>query len=139
MYLTIATNFLDPMFPCEVRQQLLDNRFAKHLVILLVAFFWAAPDADYGDNFTVGQHVRNTLMIYVLYVASCKCTTIFLLPALALLVVEQGVAMYANKGAIAAHVRERHWLRVTALALIASGCAANVVAGDRRLFTIRCQ
>jgi hypothetical protein len=138
MYLTIATNFLDPMFPCEIRQKLIDNRFAKHIVILMVAFFWAAPDAQYDEGFTIREHARNTLFIYLLYLASCKCATTFLLPALGLLVVERGLALYSAKGGMddAEHTRRR--LRTVALVLITVGCVANASTTDNRAFTIRC-
>jgi hypothetical protein len=139
VYLTIATNFLDPMFPCEIRKWLLNNRLAKHVLILLVAFFWAAPDAQYDVGFTIREHARNTLFIYLLYLASCKCVTILLLPALGMLVVERALAMYSEKGGMEDATRVRRGLRMAALTLIGAGCVASASTASGRSFTIRCR
>jgi hypothetical protein len=72
------------MFPCEIRQKLIDNRFATHRHpdgrLLLGAGRPVTRDSP------IREHARNTLFIYLLYLASCKCATTFLLPALGLLV-----------------------------------------------------
>jgi hypothetical protein len=123
VYLTIATNFVSDMFPCDVRKALTENVFAKHLVVFMAVFFFVADETKDPDSTTTFRHyVWRTCFIYLLFVMSCKCHTAFLLPALALLFAGELVRAYSLRS------RRRADARLERLARWESGCKVAAVS-----------
>lgn len=97
-YLTIATNFVGDMFPCEVREALTNNVYAKHLVIFIVTFFFVTNGTDDPlSNKSFRHYVWRTCYVYLLFVLSCNCDTRFLLPALALMLIGEVIRSYTRR------------------------------------------
>lgn len=94
-YLTIATNFVGDMFPCDVRETLTNNVYAKHLVIFATVFFFVTNETnDPASTVSFRRYVWRTCYVYLLFIMSCNCDTRFLMPALALLFVGEIIRAY---------------------------------------------
>ena len=131
-YITIATNFLNDMFPCNLKQILQTNRYAKHLVIFMAILFFVTADkaADKAADKSFRQYIMKTFYIYGLYVLSCKCLGVLLIPALCMLFADQLIEAYIQR-----HPEDNSKLVLCTRTVLTRTSVAMIVLGAFMYFT----
>jgi hypothetical protein len=146
VYLTIATNFVGDMFPCDLRTLLMENVFAKHVVIFFATFFWVTSEGSDPESVTsFRRYVFRTCYLYLLFVLSCSCDIRLLLPALGALAVAEVTRAYtvraddAHSDLVRTLERVRFWLKCVAFSMIVLGSVVYFATRPlSEITTLRC-
>ncbi|KAG2487765.1 hypothetical protein HYH03_013610 [Edaphochlamys debaryana] len=122
-YVIMVAPYFDKFFSCDLQRLLTNSILAKHVVAVLSVFFVITlvntgqpgeqdekeADPEKKSQEPEGEkeeeknkrrfldHVKTTLLIYGLYLATTKAKLIFVLPMLILLVIDQFLDVYRNE------------------------------------------
>ena len=120
MFLWLTFNYVDPILNCDLQRILVNSDLAKH-VLGIIAFYFLFTTIETSKKSSIAQMWLKTVTTYSIIMMMTKARWFFVVPALAIMLIDQSV----HREAIHLHSISlehlRFWLWVSAAALVIIG------------------
>lgn len=127
LYAVVAANYVGDVFACDLQRLLVKSALTKHIVLMVGALVWVSEAYD-SASLSFSEVIVKSILLYVLFLLSCKSTAKTLLPMLGLILVDQVLRVWEQKmverpGPHATWIsRVRNVIHLACVSIIVLGC-----------------